>query len=261
MFHRVISPAVALAVVALFSAPASAQDAPVAASYICPPCGSTCHGEEYDAPGTCSSCGMEFVESTTVPRVAIFVFDGVELSNFAAPAGVFSQSGRVLVHTVADTTDEVSSSELLTFAPRFSFEDAPKADVLIIVGGANIMGYAGDTLVTDWIAEAAESSDHVLCVGLGVLFLQPTGVLDGKTVPVPPVMAQNMERLLPGVKAADHHTVARFGKYHVALHEEAASRAALAILAELTDHEVATQTAESLGFEFHAPPAREGDEP
>ena len=93
-----------------------------------------------------------------------------------------------------------------------------------------------------------------------VLFLQPTGVLEGQTVPVGPNLARNMDRLLPGLTAADHHTVTRFGKYHVALHEEAATRAALAILADLTDHEVATQTAEALGYEFHARPAQGADE-
>lgn len=34
--------------------------------YVCTPCGYACDAKEYNSPGTCSSCGMAYVEKSTV---------------------------------------------------------------------------------------------------------------------------------------------------------------------------------------------------
>ncbi len=34
--------------------------------YVCTPCGYACDTKEYDSPGTCSACGMAYVEKSTI---------------------------------------------------------------------------------------------------------------------------------------------------------------------------------------------------
>src|SRR5262245_57819250 len=101
--------------------------------YVCPPCGCAADGKEFDQPGGCPECGMQLMEKgSTPPRraegaptVGIFVFNGVEIIDFAAPYEVFGAAGYD-VFTVAETAAPITSSMGLTITPRYAFKDCPK---------------------------------------------------------------------------------------------------------------------------------------
>src|SRR4051812_43823470 len=69
---------------------ASAAD-PGMAGYICP------MGAEprpvFDKPGFCPGGGMELVKKSSLLRVAVLVFEGVEEIDYAGPIEVFGASG------------------------------------------------------------------------------------------------------------------------------------------------------------------------
>jgi len=81
-------------------------------AYICPPCGCDSQGKIFREPGACPSCGMELIEveasenmlgevSELKPlkpidkkmNVAIFLFDGNQVLDYAGPYDVFAASG------------------------------------------------------------------------------------------------------------------------------------------------------------------------
>lgn len=73
-----------------------------------------------------------------VRRVAILVYDGVELLDFAGPGEVFAAAGHgqaFEVFTVGETRAPVTSQGFVQITPQHAIADAPTPDVLVIPGG------------------------------------------------------------------------------------------------------------------------------
>src|SRR5688572_16612466 len=110
----------------------SAQD-----TYICE---MECKKLEFDKPGTCPVCGMQlvqkaqFLKNDTRTKVAILLFDGVQIIDFSAPYEVFGQA-RFKVVTVAEKKEPITTSMNLTVTPDHDFTTAPAPDILVIPGG------------------------------------------------------------------------------------------------------------------------------
>src|SRR5262249_3083031 len=71
-------------------------------------------------------------------KVAILIFDGVELLDFTGPAEVFTVAGEgklFRVFTVAEKSEPIRTMGGITVKPEFALKDAPKADILVIPGG------------------------------------------------------------------------------------------------------------------------------
>src|SRR5580700_641054 len=67
-------------------------------------------------------------------KVAILIFNDVAMIDYAGPYEVFSHAG-YNVYAVAVTKHSIRSEEGLEVVPKYSFADAPQADILIIPGG------------------------------------------------------------------------------------------------------------------------------
>ena len=149
--------------------------------YVCPPCGCHADGREFSQPGKCPACGIDLVEkvadATAQPKVAILVFPGVQIIDFAAPYEVFGEAGYD-VFTVGATREPVSTNMHLTITPRYSFADTPRPDVLLLPGG-NIMGALGQPPVLDWLRARSAESRQTLSVCNGAFFLAAGRLLDG----------------------------------------------------------------------------------
>jgi len=117
------------------------------------------------------------------PRVAILIFEDVQLIDFTGPYEVFStpfgKNGRLFeVYTVAETSAPVTTSNGLTVTPRYSFADAPVPDILVLPGGG-VPPQLGKPKVMGWIGEKAKDARIVLSVCNGAFFLARAGLLDG----------------------------------------------------------------------------------
>lgn len=111
--------------------------------------------------------------------VAILIFDGVELLDFAGPAEVFivTDHGRAFrVFTVAPTKDAVATMGGIKVKPDYSIDNAPKADILVVPGGN--MRNVGQRGVT-WIRKSAKDAEIVMSVCMGAFLLADAGLLDG----------------------------------------------------------------------------------
>ncbi len=122
-------------------------------------------------------CGSERKEVRK--NVAILLFDGVELLDFAGPAEVFivAAEGRSFrVFTVAESTDPLKTMGGITVTPDFRYEDAPSAEILVVPGGSTrSVGQAGIA----WIRRATGKSEIVMSVCFGAFLLAKVGLLDG----------------------------------------------------------------------------------
>ncbi|MEM6812991.1 MAG: DJ-1/PfpI family protein [Bacteroidota bacterium] len=116
-------------------------------------------------------------------NVAVFLYDGVELLDFAGPAEVFAAASYYTnnyhfnVYTVAKET-KLKSQGFLDITPNYSLANAPKTDILVLPGG-NAQDPLNDTLTQKWIGEEIGNSSDVLTVCSGIFFLQESGRLEG----------------------------------------------------------------------------------
>lgn len=118
-------------------------------------------------------------------NVAIFVFPGVQVIDFAGPYEVFAETG-LNVYTVGEKLDPIHAAGGLTITPAYTFQNAPKADLLVLPGG----GYykpgdhgVGDQMVNPaamkWIQETAKQTPQVLTVCNGAFLAAKAGLLEG----------------------------------------------------------------------------------
>src|SRR5271169_4349100 len=72
------------------------------------------------------------------PRnLAILIYQGVELLDFAGPGEVFATSGNGAFHvfTVGPTKETIVSQGFVRIVPDYSIEDSPQPAIIVIPGG------------------------------------------------------------------------------------------------------------------------------
>ncbi len=176
--------------------------------YVCPPCGSSCDQRTFDGPGACPVCSMELVKKasmqaapTTVlsrqavlaqeKKVAIFIFEGVQIIDFTGPYEVFGQAG-LDVFTVGEKAAPITTAMGMSVTPQYTFENHPKPDVLLLPGG-DVPAHQDNPAVIRWIQENANRAEVVISVCNGAFFLARAGLLDG-------LKATTFASLIPGLQ-------------------------------------------------------------
>lgn len=148
--------------------------------YVCTPCGLDCDKLEFDKPGKCPTCGMALIEKSLAdktPTVAILLFDRVEIIDFAGPWEVFGGAG-YKVFTVAEKTDPVNSVYGQRILADYTFENSPRADVLLVPGGG-VGGAVNNANLIKWVQDSAKNSTYVMSVCTGAFILAKATLLDG----------------------------------------------------------------------------------
>lgn len=117
--------------------------------------------------------------------VAIFIFDSVEVLDFAGPFEVFgvagdrNHKGLYDVFTVAQFAQPVIARNSLSVNPDYTFDTMPHADVLVIPGGFGSRRQKQCRPVLEFVRERAHAAETVLSVCSGALILAKAGLLQG----------------------------------------------------------------------------------
>jgi transcriptional regulator GlxA family with amidase domain len=126
-------------------------------------------------------------ERNPLPRnVAILLFDGVEVLDFAGPFEVFSVAGRrdgldpFNVYTVAETSRPISARNELSINPRYTIENCPAPDIVVVPGGFGTRREMHNLTIRDWILRVSAASEITFSVCTGALLLGRAGLLDGQ---------------------------------------------------------------------------------
>lgn len=109
--------------------------------------------------------------------VAILMFDGVQIIDFAAPYEVFGQA-RFNVYTVSADGAPVTTAMGLNVNVDHDFEGAPAADIVLVPGG-DVDTVRKDRATLAWLRSRSDSADQVLSVCTGAFILGDAGLLDG----------------------------------------------------------------------------------
>ncbi len=156
------------------------SQSPEKKTYVCPPCGLDCDKLTFDKAGDCPQCGMKLIPvggADGPPTVAILIFNGAEIIDFAGPWEVFGTAG-FLIHTVAENLEPHTMVFGQKVVPDYTFENNPKADVLLVPGGGVGQATENPSLIK-WIKTKSGDVNHVMSVCTGAFLLAKAGLLDG----------------------------------------------------------------------------------
>ena len=151
--------------------------------YVCPDCGCAADSRTFDKPGNCPQCGMGLIEKVANidrrPSVAVLLFDGAEIIDYAGPWEAFGEAG-FKVFTVAEKMTPIAATFGQKIDPDYTFANSPAADVLLVPGGG-IRGAVQNADLIKWVQKNAQTSKHVMSVCTGAFILAKAGLLDGLT--------------------------------------------------------------------------------
>jgi transcriptional regulator GlxA family with amidase domain len=181
-------------------------------------------------------------------KVAILMFDGVEIIDFAAPFEVFAQAG-FTVYTVSKDGKQVTAAHGLKSVPDHSFASAPVANIVVVPGG-NVNDAMKDNPTLDWIRKQAGDAHHVLSVCTGSFILGGTGLLDGRSATTFHSAFDTMARQFPKVKVVSDQRWVDSGKVVTSAGLASGIDASLHVVAEVRGMKVARSVAMRLEYDW-----------
>lgn len=117
-------------------------------------------------------------------RFAILAYDGIEPIDIGATYGVLSMAKRIVpglsFHVVSKAGGEIVMANGLRLIAEHGFDDAPAADILMVLGGPGWSRAAEDRALLDHIRAFHAGGGTVAAVCTGGMVLAATGLLDGR---------------------------------------------------------------------------------
>lgn len=138
--------------------------------------------------------------------VAILIYDGVEVLDFAGPFEVFAvtdelNDGKQFDVSLVAVKDIVYTAvNGMRVLPNRVTDDTPAPDVVVIPGGSGSKQVMRDEAVLDWIRRASATSEILMSVCSGARLLAALGMLDGLEVTTHHQVVADLRRLAPAAQ-------------------------------------------------------------
>lgn len=228
-----------------------------AATYVCPPCNHPCDTTAYQQPGVCAHCGMTLVEKNEQAlkdqkiTVCFFLYNGVEVLDFAGPMEVFSYAGFKII-TVAKTKAPLLSQGILKITPDYSIEDAPQADIFAVFGGSDDVA-TNDPEVISWIKSRDSATKSYFSVCTGAFILGKAGLLDQLTVTTFHKSITNLQKAVPNAKVLQNVRYVDNGRVITTAGISAGIDGALHLVSKLRGKDLAEAVAKQIEYDKYVP--------
>lgn len=227
--------------------------------YSCPSCWSSCDAINFSKSGQFSHCGMTLVmkkEKDTVSTdknitICFYLYDGVEVLDFAGPMEVFSYAG-FKVFTVAKTKAPLRSQGILKVLPDYSIVDAPPADIFAVFGGDDDVA-TNDPEVISWIKSRDKKTKSYFSVCTGAFILGKAGLLDHLQVTTFHRSIENLQKAVPSAKVLSNVRYVDNGRIITTAGISAGIDGALHLVAKLKGKEEAMKIAANMEYDKYQP--------
>lgn len=238
--------------------PRSSQADPTKATkvYACPPCPIDCHRKEFSEPGNCPhpDCGMELVDRSSVRFVAILVWQGAEILDFAGPSEVFASTRvdrekKFLCYIVGITPKPITSQGFIKITPEFSIENCPRPDIIVLPGGGTNRPLTSPEFIA-WLKRAAAKSEINMSVCTGAFVLAAAGLLDGKEATTYHSAIDGLRLMAPNTVVHDNQRWVDNGNVVTAAGVSAGIDGALHVVSRLYGKKIAQQTADYMEYNW-----------
>jgi len=199
--------------------------------------------------------GSAAVRDTSAPKadvknVGILIFDGLFITEFAAPFDTYKHVGKDLnVFTVAPKKDTITTYEGVKLQPDYGMGSEPKIDVLVVPSGIHsIDSDLENAAFIGWIQKTAKSAEYVTSHCWGAFSLAKTGLLDGRDCTTFPASIDDLQAKFPKLKTHKDRRFVVADKIITSNGGLAAFEAALYVVEHLYGKEVADKVASGLVF-------------
>jgi len=194
--------------------------------------------------------------------IGIFVFDNVEVLDFAGPYEVFTTASRVYgkqnllssitpfeVFTIGKTKESVRARAGLKIDPDFDFNTHPKIDVLLIPGGV-VNEELKDASVINWIATTSKQTQLTASICTGAFLLAKAGLLNGKSATTHWEDINDLRVMFPNLDVKEQMRWVDEGKIVTSAGISAGIDMSLHLVERLVNRDLAVKTARQMEFDW-----------
>lgn len=190
-------------------------------------------------------------------NVAIFIFDDVEVLDFAGPFEVFNVTGEVIdpapfnTHTVALTEEPIKARGNLSINPHYSIDNCPTPDIILLPGGAGSRRLMKDERVFKWIAKHVDNLEKLLSVCTGAFYIAQSGLLDGLSATTHHDAFAEFKEAFPDIELIEDKRYVEHEKIITAGGISAGIDMSLYVVEQLLGEEKLALTLEEMEWQWH----------
>lgn len=198
-----------------------------------------------------------------VRKVAVLIFDDVEVLDFCGPFEVFTVAGRrgntipFEVYTVGGHSP-IKARGGLSVNPHYTFDNCPKPDILVIPGGGGrrkdgtpfgTRKEMNNPVLLEWINALTPSTEQLLSVCTGALIVAKAGLMENLSVTTHHMAFKELKKVAPAsATIQESERVVDNGKVVFSGGVAAGIDAAFHIVGKLLGQDVAEETAKYIEY-------------
>lgn len=188
--------------------------------------------------------------------VGIFLFNEVEVLDFAGPFEVFSitkvhEEKPFTVYTVSQNGEMITARNGLKVNPDYSIKDLPPVDILIIPGGKGAReNEVKNDIIINWIRQQMKEVKLITSVCTGALLLAKAGLLDGLKATTHWASIQTFKKDFPNVEVMENVKFVDEGHIITSAGISAGINMSFHIVKNLLGVEIAQETAKSMEYDI-----------
>jgi transcriptional regulator GlxA family with amidase domain len=194
--------------------------------------------------------------------IGIYVYDDVEVLDFAGPYEVFTCASRVAakltphgeapfrVCTIGATASMLRARAGLSVLPEADFSSAGNIDVLIVPGGV-VTAELSKQEVIAWIAATAKASKLTASVCTGAFLLARAGLLDGQQATTHWEDADDLRAAFPNVLVRENRRWIDNGAVVTSAGISAGIDMSLHLVERMAGLELARRTARQMDYDWN----------
>jgi putative intracellular protease/amidase len=195
-------------------------------------------------------------------NVAIVVYQGAELLDFAGPSEVLQSAANfggsdgvpaLKLYTVARTTGPVVSQGFMKIVPEYAIDNAPKPDVIVIPGGDSA-ALSNDPVMWRWLSNAISNAEVTFTVCTGAVPLAKAGVFDGLEITTWYGAIKYTQSVAPHTTVKNGRRFVDNGRFITTAGVSAGIDGALHLTARLLGRRVAEQVAQYMEYHWSPEP-------
>jgi transcriptional regulator GlxA family with amidase domain len=199
-------------------------------------------------------------------QVGIYIFDEVEVLDFAGPFEVFSTASRMKIRrqpgaarpfevfTVADANRPVCARGGLKVQPAFDIASHPAIDLFIVPGGVVTAELERNPII-EWIARTAAGSTITASVCTGAFLIARAGLLAGRTITTHWEDIDDFRAMFPEIPVQGDQRWIDAGPVVTSAGISAGLDMSLHLVARLEGDELAVRTARQMDYDWHRSPS------
>ncbi|MES5857716.1 DJ-1/PfpI family protein [Bacillus cereus group sp. RP29] len=188
--------------------------------------------------------------------VGIFLFNEVEVLDFAGPFEVFSitkvhEEKPFTVYTVSQNGEMITARNGLKVKPDYSIEDLPPVDILIIPGGKGAReNEVKNDIVINWVRQQMKEVKLMTSVCTGALLLAKAGLLEGLKATTHWASIQTFKKDFPNVEVMENVKFVDEGHIITSAGISASINMSFHIVKNLLGVEIAEETAKNMEYDI-----------